>query len=74
LGETQRLAIGAARKSPPDGVVGGPLAQSARLSCQTACSRPDSAAMSAKNWWPVVCGAIRAGALQLAPPFVVLRK
>jgi hypothetical protein len=30
--------------------------------------------MSAKNWWPVVCGAIRVGALQLVPPFVVLMK
>src|SRR5687767_3057033 len=74
LAATQRFENGTVRKSPPDGVLGGPAAQSVRLSCQTACSRPLSASMSGKNWCPTPCGSIRAGADHVAPPFVVLMK
>ena len=46
---THWFAIGTVRKSPPLGVLGGPVAVSLRLSCQTTCSRPAFASTSGKN-------------------------
>src|SRR5687767_2698462 len=74
LAAVHRFENGTVRKSPPDGVLGGPAAQSLRLSCQTAWSLPASASTSGKNWWPFACGSIRAGVDQFVPPSVVLMK
>src|SRR4051794_41580970 len=68
LAATRRLAIGTVRKSPPLGVVGGPVAVSLRLSCHMTCSRPAFASMSVKNWWPLACvGVTRVGPVHVVP-------
>ena len=62
------------RKSPPLGVLGGPVAVSLRLSCQTTWSLPAFASTSGKNWWPFPCpGVIRDGLDQAVPSSVRIR-